>query len=69
MGGLVAIAAVLLAAAVALIAISYAASRHDIDGTTEVAALVVLGAGTIAGAGYLALASAIAAATALLLVE
>ena len=68
--GLVPLAAVLLAAAAALILVSYAvASRIDIDGTTEVAALVVLAAGTLSGAGYLALASAVIAATVLLLLE
>jgi uncharacterized membrane protein (DUF4010 family) len=64
------LAVVLLAAAAALVVAGYvAASRADIDGTTEVAALVVLAAGTLAGAGYLALASAVIAATALLLLE
>lgn len=68
--GLLPLAAVLLAAAAALILFSYAvASRSDIDATTEVAALVVLAAGTLAGAGYLTLASAVIAATVLLLVE
>src|SRR4051794_5200708 len=39
-------AGILLAGAVAIIAAAYVAgSRHDIDGTTEVAALVVLTAG------------------------
>ena len=65
-----ALAAVLLAAAAALILLSYAvASRVDIDATTEVAAIVVLAAGTLSGAGFLALASAVIAATALLLLE
>ena len=64
------VAAVLLAGAVALIVVGYhVASRHDVDATTEVAALVVLAAGTLAGAGHLMLASGVAAATALLLVE
>jgi uncharacterized membrane protein (DUF4010 family) len=63
-------AAVLLGAAAALVVAAYvAASRHDVDGTTEVAALVVLGAGTVAGTGALTLASAIIAITCLLLVE
>jgi uncharacterized membrane protein (DUF4010 family) len=68
--GLLPLAAVLLAAAAGLILFSYAvASRSDIDATTEVAALVVLAAGTLAGAGYFTLASAVIAATALLLLE
>ncbi|MBM3778588.1 MAG: DUF4010 domain-containing protein [Acidimicrobiia bacterium] len=63
-------AIVLLAAAAALVLVSYAAaSRTDIDATSEAAALVVLGAATLAGAGYLAPASAIFAAMVLLLVE
>jgi uncharacterized membrane protein (DUF4010 family) len=40
-----------------------------VDGTTEVAALVVLSGGILAGTGYLVLASAIVAITTLLLVE
>ncbi len=69
-GRLLPLAVVLLAAASGLILVSYAvASRHDIDATTEVAALVVLAAGTLAGAGHVVLASAITAATALLLLE
>src|SRR5688500_12954730 len=48
--GLTAPAAILLAGAVTIIAAAYVAgSRHDIDGTTEVAALVVLAAGLLAG--------------------
>ena len=46
-----------------------AASRHDIDATTEAAALVVIGAGLAAGVGSLALASGIIAISTLLLVE
>jgi len=69
-GDLRPIAIVLVASACGLIAVGYvAASRHDIDATTEVAALVVLAAGTLAGAGHLALASAVAAGTMLLLLE
>ena len=61
---------VLVAAAAALVVFGYAAaSRHDVDGTTEVAALVVLAAGIVAGLGWLTLASAIVAITCLLLVE
>jgi len=46
-----------------------AASRKDVDATTEVAALVAIGAGVAAGTGHLALASGIVAVTVLLLVE
>jgi uncharacterized membrane protein (DUF4010 family) len=68
--GLLPLAVVLLAAAAALVVAAYAAaSRVDIDGTTEVAAIVVLAAGTLAGSGRLALASAVIAATAVLLLE
>jgi uncharacterized membrane protein (DUF4010 family) len=64
------LAIVLLAGAAALVVAAYvAASRRVIDGTTEVAALVVLSAGILAGTGYLVLASAITAITTLLLVE
>ncbi len=65
-----ALAAVLLAGGAALVVAAYvAASRKEVDGTTEVAALVVLAAGALAGSGRLAVASAIVAASALLLVE
>jgi uncharacterized membrane protein (DUF4010 family) len=68
--GLLPLSVVLLAAAAALVVAAYAAaSRVDIDGTTEVAAIVVLAAGTLAGSGRLALASAVIAATAVLLLE
>ena len=68
--GLTGPALVLLAGAAALVVIAYqAASRHDIDGTTEVAALVVLAAGVLAGSGRTTIASAIIAVTLLLLVE
>jgi uncharacterized membrane protein (DUF4010 family) len=64
------LAVVVLAASAALVVVSYvSASRTDIDGTTEVAAIVVLAAGAIAGTGGTTLASAIIAATAVLLVE
>ena len=67
---LMAIAAVLSAGAVAVIVTGYiAASRVDVDGTTEVAALVVLAAGIAAGLGWLALASGAIAIATLLLVE
>jgi hypothetical protein len=57
--GLTVPAATLLAGAVTIVAAAYiAGSRHDIDGTTEVAALVVLIAGLLAGTGSVALASA-----------
>jgi uncharacterized membrane protein (DUF4010 family) len=60
----------LMIGAVALIAIGYfRASAHDIDATTEVAAVVVLGAGTLAGVGELRLAAALTTLTVLLLAE
>ena len=63
-------AIVLLTGAVSLVVVAYvAASRKHVDGTTEVAALVVLAAGVLAGTGYLVLASAIFALTTLLLIE
>ena len=68
--GITAPAAILFAGAVALVVAAYvAASGHDIDGTTEVAALVVLAAGLLAGVGSVAVASGIIAITTLLLVE
>jgi uncharacterized membrane protein (DUF4010 family) len=68
--GVTAPAFILLAAAAALVTIAYlAGSRQDIDGTTEVAAIVVLAAGVTAGIGFLELASAVIALTVLLLVE
>jgi uncharacterized membrane protein (DUF4010 family) len=68
--GAVALATALVAGGAALVVAAYvAASRKQVDGTTEVAALVVIAAGTLAGSGRLAVASAIVAATALLLVE
>jgi uncharacterized membrane protein (DUF4010 family) len=64
------LAAVLLAGAVLITVAGYVAgSRHDVDGTTEVAALVVLGAGLLAGTGHLRLASGTIALVTLLLVE
>lgn len=69
-GELIPLAVVLLVAAVALVVAGYvAASRVTVDATTEVAALVVLAAGTASGYGYPALGSALVATTALLLVE
>jgi uncharacterized membrane protein (DUF4010 family) len=68
--GLEGIALVLLGGMSALVVVAYiAASRHDIDGTTDVAAFVVLAAGVLAGVGYNTLASGIVAVTLLLLVE
>ena len=68
--GLLPLAVVLLAAAAALVVVGYfAASKTDIDATTEVAAIVVLGAGTLSGAGQFVAGSALITATALLLIE
>jgi uncharacterized membrane protein (DUF4010 family) len=62
--------AILLAGGVALAVAGYlAASRHDIDGTSEAAALIVLAAGTLSGLGYWGLCSGTVAITALLLIE
>jgi uncharacterized membrane protein (DUF4010 family) len=64
------LAAVLLLGAVALIVAAYvAASRQDVDSTTEAAALVVLAAGLLAGTGHWALTGGVIAVTTLLLVE
>lgn len=64
------LAAVLLLGGCGLVVAAYAAaSRTDVDGTTEVAALVVLAAGTLSGLGELALGSGLVALTGLLLVE
>jgi len=64
------LASILVAGAVALVVAGYvAASRQDVDGTTEAAALVVVGAGVVAGLGWLALASGIVAICTLLLTE
>jgi uncharacterized membrane protein (DUF4010 family) len=69
-GGFEALAAVLLAGAAGVVIVGYvAASRSDVDGTTEVSAMVVLGAGLLAGIGHLALSSGIIAVTALVLLE
>jgi uncharacterized membrane protein (DUF4010 family) len=68
--GLSAAATVLVAGSVALVIAGYVvASRHDVDATTEAAALVVIGAGVLAGVGWMALASGVIAVTTLLLVE
>ncbi len=64
------LALILVGAIAALIAIGYArASRTDIDATTEVAAVVVLGAGVLAGMGQITVAMGLTAITLLLLVE
>jgi uncharacterized membrane protein (DUF4010 family) len=64
------VAIVLVVGAVAIVVAGYiAASRRDVDGTTEVAALVVIAAGVLAGLGRLAVASGVVAVTTLLLVE
>ena len=69
-GGFLPLAVVLLGGAVALVVAAYvAASRVDVDGTTEVAAIVVLAAGMLSGAGQVALGSGVVAATVLLLLE
>jgi uncharacterized membrane protein (DUF4010 family) len=63
-------ATVLVAGAAALTVAAYVARmRSDVDGTTEVAALVVIAAGVVAGAGIHRLASGVIAVTTLLLVE
>lgn len=63
-------ATVLLAGAVGVIVMAYAAaSRHSVDATTEVSALVVLAAGLLAGIGSWRLATGTIAITTLLLVE
>ena len=65
-----ALAVVLIAGAVALIVAAYvAATRREVDATTEVASLVVLAAGILAGIGFWGLAAGIVAVTTLLLVE
>lgn len=63
-------AVALLAGVVGIIVSAYvAASRQDVDATTEVAALVVVAAGVFAGLGSFRLASGIFALLSLLLVE
>jgi uncharacterized membrane protein (DUF4010 family) len=68
-GYLLSAGALLVGAGALVVAAYVAASRIDVDGTTEVAALVVLGAGTLAGLGQLAVAAGVIAATGLLLAE
>jgi len=68
--GLNAPSVVLLAGAMAIIAAAYVrASNHDVDGTTEVAAVVVVAAGLLAGIGEYRIASGIIALTSFLLIE
>ena len=68
--GAMPLAVVLAGGAAALVVAAYVAgSRREVDGTTEVAALVAIGAGILSGAGHIAVASGIIAATALLLIE
>ena len=63
-------AAVLVAGAAAITTAAYVARmQRDVDGTTEVAALVVVAAGVVAGAGLHQMASGVIAVTTLLLVE
>ncbi|MEO8623257.1 MAG: MgtC/SapB family protein, partial [bacterium] len=68
---LIAAALLLAGGALTVVAYSIAARRtpDSIDGTTEVAALVVLGTGFAAGIGYLAVAMGIAAVMVLVLAE
>lgn len=62
--------AVLLAGVVGLVVAAYiAASRQDVDGTTEAAALIVVAAGVLAGLGATQVASGIIALLALVLLE
>ena len=72
-GGLPALAALLLAGGIALTVAAYAmAARRslaDIEGTTEVAALVVLALGSVAGLGFPLLTSSAVAVMVLALVE
>jgi uncharacterized membrane protein (DUF4010 family) len=63
-------AVIFLLGPVAIVAAAYfVGSRTDLDSTTEVAALVVIGAGFLAGTGTWQIASGIIAITCLLLVE
>ena len=63
-------ATLLIAGAIALIVAGYLrASKSDIDATTEVAAVVVLGAGVLAGIGDLRVSAALTTLTVLLLAE
>ena len=70
LNGLQVLTVLLLGGCAALVVAAYvAASRVEVDGTTEVAALVVLGAGVVAGMHELRLASGMMAITTLLLAE
>src|SRR5262245_31255810 len=63
-------AAFLIAGGIAVIVAGYIrASRNDVDATTEVAAIVVLGAGVFGGLGELRLSAALMTLTVLLLAE
>lgn len=63
-------ATLLIAGGVAVIVAGYVrASKKDIDATTEVAAIVVLGAGVLGGLGQLRLSAALTTLTVLLLAE
>ena len=65
-----AIAAFLVAGALGLTIAAYvASSRRDVDGTTEVAAVLLIAAGVLAGMGLSRIASGIIAVEVLLLVE
>jgi uncharacterized membrane protein (DUF4010 family) len=62
--------AMLIAGGLGLVVAGYVrASRHDIDATTEVAAVVVMGAGVLAGIGQLQLSAALTTLTMLVLAE
>src|SRR5207244_2680519 len=64
------LALILVAGLGGLVIVAYlAASRADVDGTTEVAAFVVLTAGVLSGTGMNRLGSGIVAITLLLLAE
>ena len=64
------LAAILIAGGVAIAVAGYvASSRRDVDGTTEVAAVLMMAAGVLAGMGLYRLASGILAVEVLLLVE
>lgn len=68
---LIAVGLSILGGTILLVVVAYAAGafRGDRESTTEFAALIVIGAGTLAGTGNLALASAINVFVALVLVE
>lgn len=69
--GLVLVGAMLVIAAAALVVVGYAMTsrRSDVGGTTEVAALLVLGGGIFSGLGQLTLASGLFAVITLVLIE